>query len=138
VGRGRLRQIAAQLAGEPADDDRVLEVAAVAGDVLGLAAAMHQQRLDTHRAHAAVGAHLPQRLPPIPGRLERRHHPVETGLDGDLLRPVQRLPQPPGRAREQLSAHHLRVVIQHRHRLLGLGQIDRHDRQLARARRRSP
>ena len=83
----RLRDVAAQLRGQPGDQHRVLLVGLVEGQVLAAPRPRGQHRLHTHERHPPVGGQLPEHPPAVPGRLTRHRHPGEALRCGPLARP---------------------------------------------------
>jgi hypothetical protein len=116
---------------DPAGDDGgVLEIRAVPGEVLLLAAAVHQHRVHAHHLHTPRPAPLQHRLPAVPGRLAADDHTCEPGVDRDRQRPVDDVVDHPRVTVEHAPTQRDRVVIGDHRRLLGRSQVDPHHRQI--------
>jgi hypothetical protein len=126
----RLRDVAAQLPGQPGDQHRVLVVGLVEGQVLAAPRPRGLQGLHTHERHPPVGGQLAEHPPPVPGRLARHRHPSKAFGGGPTGGPVQRLAEIPGPALERAPCQHPRVVVAHDDHLLLVGQVDPDDRVL--------
>ena len=128
----RLRDVAAQLRGQPGDQHRVLVVGLVERQVLAAPRPRRLHRLHTHERHPTLRRQLANNPPPVPGRLARHRHPGPTLRRGPVGGPVQRPPQVPRAAGECPPRQHLRVVVGDDDHLLLVGQVDPHDRVLDR------
>ncbi|MEQ7007050.1 hypothetical protein ABN028_12805 [Actinopolymorpha sp. B17G11] len=126
----RLGHVAAQLGGEPGDQDRVLVVGLVEGQVLATTGPRGLHRLHAYERHRPVRGQLAQHPPPVTGRLTRDRDPGEPLRLSALGRPVQRHPQIPGPAAKGPPGQHFRVVVGDHHHLLLVGQVDADDRVL--------
>jgi len=120
--------VAAQLRGQPRNEDSVFLIGLVEGQVLAAPRPRSQQGLHTDERHPAVGCQLAEHPPAVPGRLTRHAHPGEAGLTRVLARPVQRQPKIPRPTAERPPSKDLRIMVGHYHHLLAIGQIDPHDR----------
>ena len=113
-----------QLNGQPGDHHAVSLIGLVRRVVLLLAGNMSHQRLHAHQPQAPLRAQPLHLQPPRPGRLTRHRHRREPLRPGLRHRPVQRLAQPERLHPHRLTRQHPHIMINHRERLLLIGQVD--------------
>src|SRR5690348_13124863 len=128
VSSSSSRKVAVQLGRQPGDHHAIRLIALVRGVILLLPGDMAHQRLDAHQRKAPLGAQTLHLQPPRPGRLARHRHVREPLPPGLPDRPVQRLTQPERLHPHRLARQHPHIMIDHRERLLVLGQVDPHHR----------
>src|SRR6266581_7840575 len=126
------RNVAMQLSGQPGDHHAVSLIGLVRRIVLLLAGDMSHQRLHAHHRQAPLRAQPLHLQPPRPGRLARHRHRREPPRPGLSRRPVQRLAQPERLHPHRLTRQHPHIMINHRERLLLIGQVDPDHRAITR------
>jgi hypothetical protein len=119
-----VRDVAAQLGDSFGDHGGVFEVRAFPGEVVFLAAAVHEHRVHARQLDPASAGPVQQRLPAVPGRLAAEHDPGEPGLGGDRGRPVQDVVDHPRIPGEHPPGQDHRVVIGQHRGLLCRREID--------------
>jgi hypothetical protein len=126
-----LGDVAAQLCGQPGDQDRVLVVGLVEGQVLAASCPRGLHRLDAHERHRPIRRQLTQHPPAVSGRLTGDGRSRETLRGGTIDSPVQGDTEIPCPTTECSAGQHLRVVVGNHDHLLPVGQIDPDDRVVA-------
>ena len=125
----RLRQVAAQLSGQPGDQDRVLVVGLI--DWSGPRSCGRTPTPPAARTRTTCPG--PRRAGPAPATGARSAHTPPSPRRTPPEQPGQpaqsnAATEVPGLAPERAPRQHPRVVVAHHHHLLTVGQVDPHDR----------